>query len=248
MTFNFERATIVAAFSFVLLASQVAFAGPGYQVNGFIVAPSNGAKVLAATTKLQNAEIMKKNNGRLLLLANLADGADPATHSFVILFRSVAEYEEFSQKLQGDPAFTEFIDTLSQLGQGAGTLRFQTLRSWGDLSDDDVVWRNFVFNVTNPIAFAATVERFMQSELGKKFPGQLHLTSLVAGGITPVSNGIIAGYESQAEMEKWNESIATDPVWLAFLSELQLSSEFLGSNLSRTIEAWGKSMKSILDR
>jgi len=248
MTLRFERITTVAVFVSVLMASQLAFAGPGYQVNGFIVSPSNGPKVLAATDKLQSAPIMKQNKGRLLLLANLADGADPATHSFVILYRSVAEYEAFSAKLQADPAWTEFIDTLSQLGRSAGTLRLQTSRSWGDLSDKDVVWRNFVFNVTNPPAFAATLGRFMQSEIGKKFPGQLHLTALVAGGISPASHGIVVGYESQAEMEKWNESISSDPVWVAFLSELALSSEFLGSNLSRTIKAWGQPTKSILAR
>ena len=248
MALRFERTTVVSAFVSVLLVSHVAFAGPGYQVNGFIVAPTNALKLLAATDKLQSAPIMKQNKGRLLLLANLADGADPATHSFVILYRSVAEYEAFSEKLQADPAWVEFVDTVSQLGQGAGTLRLQTLRSWGDISDKDVVWRNFVFDVTNPLAFAATMDRFMQSATGKKFPGQLHLTALVAGGISPVSHGIVVGYESQAEMEKWNESISSNPEWLAFLSEFALSSDFLGSNLSRTIKAWGQPMKSVLAR
>lgn len=246
MEIRFEKFTTSAAFASVLLLSAVAFAGPGYQVNGFIVAPANGAKVLAATEKLQSAPIMKQNKGRLLLLANLADGADPATHSFVILYRSVAEYESFSAKLQTDPAWSEFLDTLSALGRSAGTLRLQTMQSWGDVSDKDVVWRNFVFSVANPPAFAATLDRFMQSPTGQKFPGQLHLTALVAGGISPVTHGIVVGYASQAEMEKWNESIAATPEWRAFLSELALSSDFLGSNLSRTIQAWGQPMKSIL--
>jgi hypothetical protein len=246
MALRFERFTVVAAFVFALLASQVAFAGPGYQVNGVIVAPKNTPKLLAATEKLQSASIMKQNKGRLLLLANLADGADPATHSFVILYRSVADYETFSAKLQADPAWTEFIDTLAGLGQGAGTLRIQTLRSWGKISDKNVVWRNFVFDVTNPPAFAATMGRFMQTATGKKLPGQVHLNAVVAGGISPVSHGVVVGYESQAEMERWNESIASNPEWLAFLSELALSSEFLGSNLSRTIKAWGQPMKSIM--
>ena len=248
MALPFERVTVIAALVTGFLAAHVAFAGPGYQVNGFIASPANAPKVLAATEKLQGAAIMKENKGRLLLLANLADGADPATHSFVILYRSVAEYEAFSPKLQADPAWAEFVGTIAELGQGAGTQRIQTLRSWGDISDADVVWRSFVFDVTNPPAFAATMERFMQSATGKKLPGQVHLTATVAGGISPVSHGVVVGYESQAEMEKWNESNASNPEWLAFLSELRLSSDFLGSNLSRTIGAWGKPMKSIMER
>ncbi len=248
MSSRFERIAIIAVLASVLLVAHAAFAGPGYQVTGFVVAPANAPKVLAATEKLQSAAIMKQNKGRLLLLANLADGSDPATHSFVALYNSVAEYEAFSQKLQADPAWAEFLGALEPVGRGAGTLRMQTLRSWGDISDADVVWRNFAFDVSDPTAFAATVDRFMQSATGKKLPGQVHLTAVVAGGISPVSHGIVVGYESQAEMEKWNESIATNPEWLAFLAELRLSSNFLGSDLSRTIKAWGQPMKSIMAR
>jgi hypothetical protein len=243
------RSTLILV-STILLATLMttpSMAGPGYQVNSFITTPANGPKVLAAIEKLQNAPIMKKNKGRLLFLANLADGADPSTHAFVVLFKSTAEYEAFSMKLQADPAWAEFIGTLGTLGQGAGTLRIRTERSWGDISNDDVVWQNFLFRVHNPMAFMAAHERFMATKTGKAFPGQVHLTSVVAGGVSRVSHGIVVGYESQAEMEKWNEANRGNLEWAAFLAELNLSSESLGSNLSRTIKAWGPaSMKSIV--
>ena len=244
----FRVSTRIVAIAALLLA-QSAAAGPGFQLNGFITTPANAPQVLAAIDKLQSAPIMKKSKGRVLLLANLADGADPATHSFVVLYKSVAEYEDFSAELQADPAWAEFMGTLSTLGQGAATLRIATIRSWGDLSDEDVVWRNFLFNVSNPRAFLAAHERFMNSKTGKAFPGQVHVNATVAGGMSPVSHSIVVGYESQAEMESWNESNATNPEWTAFLAELALSSEFHGSNLSRTIKAWGPaSMKSIFAR
>ncbi len=238
----FVSATLVAT----LLAAP-SMAGPGYQVNSFIMSPANGPKVLAAIEKLQSAPIMEKNKGRLLFLANLADGADPSTHAFVVLFESTAEYEAFSMKLQADPAWAEFIGTLGTLGQGAGTLRIRTERSWGDISDDDVVWQNFLFQVQNPAAFLAAHERFMATKTGKNFPGQIHLTSVVAGGISPVSHGVVVGYESQAEMEAWNEANRGNPERIAFFAELNLSAEYLGSSLSRTIKAWGRaSMKSVV--
>jgi len=247
----FLRSSIVFASMAVVvtLLAAPAMAGPGYQINSFISSPANTPKVLAATEKLQSAPIMKKSKGRLLLLANLADGADPATHAFVILFKSTADYEAFSMKLQADPAWAEFLGTLATLGQAAATLRFQTDRSWGDISDDDVVWQNFMFQVRDPMAFLAVNERFMATKTGKNFPGQVHLTSVVAAGLSPVSHGLVVGYESQAEMEEWNESNAGNPEWNAYLAALNLSADYLGSNLSRTLKAWGPaSMKSIVGR
>jgi len=245
------RSSLIFAFATlaVFLFAAPSMARPGYQINTFITSPANTPKVLAATEKLQNAPIMKKGKGRLLLMANLADGGDPSTHAFVILFKSTAEFEKFGMKLQVDPAWIEFLGTLATLGQSAATIRIQTDRSWGDISDDDVVWQNFLFQVRNPMAVLAANERFMGTKTGKDFPGQVHLTTVVAGGISPVSHGIVVGYESQAEMEKWNDSNATNPEWIAYLAELSLSSDFLGANLSRTIKAWGPaSMKSIVGR
>jgi hypothetical protein len=241
---TFVSATLVA----ILLAAP-AMAGPGYQINTFISSPANTPKILAATDKLQSASIMKKSKGRLLLMANLADGGDPSTHSFVVMFKSTAEYEAFGQKLQTDPAWAEFLGTLATLGQTGATIRVQTHVSWGDISDDDVVWQNFLFKVRDQMAFWQANERFMKTKTGKNFPGQVHLTSVVAAGISPVTHGIVVGHESQAEMEKWNDANVTNPEWVAYLGELGLSSEFLGSNLSQTIKAWGPaSMKSIVGR
>lgn len=246
MSFRLSLIFVSVTLAATLLAAP-SMAGPGYQVNNIITSPANGPKVLAAIEKLQSAPIMQKNKGRLLFLANLADGADPSTHAFAVLFKSTAEYEAFSMKLQADPAWAEFIATLATLSQGAGTLRVRTERSWGDISDDDVVWHNFLFQVRDPAAFLAAHERFMATETGKNFPGQIHLTSVVAGGLSTVSHGIVVGYESQAEMEEWNEANRGKPEWAAFLAELSLSSDYLGSNLSRTIKAWGPaSMKSVV--
>ncbi len=103
--------------------------------------------------------------------------------------------------------------------------------------------------MSNPAAFLATQERFMQSKTGKGFPGQVYVNAIVAGGISPVTHVIVVGYESEAEMEAWNDGNATNPEWAAFLGELALSSEFRGSSLSRTIKAWGPaSMKAIVAR
>lgn len=238
---------VCGAAAFVLLAHPAA-AGPGYHLNGFRTSPANTPALLAAMDKLQSADIMKQSKGRVLLLANLADGDDPATHAFSILFKSVAEYEAFGMKLQRDPAWAEFMGVLSKLGEGAGTTRYATVRSWGDLSDDDVVWQAIARRVHNPGAYLAAIDRFMNGKTGKAFPGQVHLNQVVAGG-GPVTHTTIIGYKSEAEMESWADQVRGNPDWHAFLAEIGLSSDPLGTGLSRTIKAWGpKSIKDLYGR
>ena len=87
-----------------------AAADPSWVQISFSTTPSNAPKVLAAADKLMGSEVGQTFPGRLLLQSNLADGADPATHSFVPIYKSVAERETFVQKLQASPAWTAVRD------------------------------------------------------------------------------------------------------------------------------------------
>lgn len=246
MQFSLPRGICAFAAGLGLLAGQSALAGPGYSVTGFIASPANASQVLAAYEKLNAAPIMKGRKSRGFLLANVVDGANPATHSFVVTYPSMADTEAFSTKLYADAAWTEFLTTLSPLGTVAGTMRLRTLRSWGDVSDSDIVWENFLFNVTNPPAFVAATERFLASATGKSIPGQTHIAAIAAGGADGATHLIIAGWASEAESEVWNDKNAANPEWLAYLAELELSSDFLGATVSRTLVAAGATLKSTL--
>jgi hypothetical protein len=243
MRFHFSAHACALLAGVGLLASQAALAGPGYSVTGYVTSPANAPQVLAAYKKLNDAPIMKDRKSRGMLMANVVDGANPATHSFVVTYPSMADAEAFSAKLYADPAWSEFLTTLSSLGAPAGTMRLRTLRSWGDISDSDVVWANFSFRVTNPAAFLAATERFLATSTGKSIPGQTHLAAIAAGG-EGATHVIVAGWASEAEAEAWNDKNANNPEWLAYLAELDLSSEFLGTNISRTLAAAGATLKS----
>lgn len=237
----------IAALATSLLA-QAAIAGPGYSLLGIVASPANAPKIAAAYAKLNDAPIMKEAKSRRMLLQNLADGANPATHSFVVVFPSLAHAESFQAKLAADPAWTEFLETVSPLATGADSVRVQTLRSWGDIADSDVLWQNFAFRVTNPSAFIAANERFLASRAGKTFPGQSHLVSVTAGGLSPATHALVVGYASDAESEAWNDKMASDPDWILYLRELEDSADFLGATVSRTLAAYGPSLASTLGR
>jgi hypothetical protein len=116
---------------------------------------------------------------------------------------------------------------------------FRTLKSWGDVVDTDPVWMAYAFNVSDPPALLGALDKLMASETGKRFPGQVHLASVVAAGMSPLTHNIVVGYASEAEMEKWVDSLAGNADWAAYLEASRASAQLLGANMIRDIKAWG---------
>jgi len=223
----------------LLFLGQGAAASPTWSAIGVTTTPQDVPQVIAATDKLMNSEVGKQFPGRLLLQVHVADGSNPATHSFVPLYKSAADREAFVQKLQADPAWADFQATMARISQPVGQVIFRTLKSWGEVVDTDHVWMSYAFAVSDPPAVLAALDKLMASETGKKFPGQVHLEGVVAGGISSVTHSIVVGYASEAEMETWVDSLAGNADWAAYLEALRASAQLLGANMIRDVKAWG---------
>lgn len=222
-----------------LLTSQTATAEPVWSTISITATPSNAPKVVAATDKLMSSEIGKTFPGKLLLQLNVADGANPATHTFVPIYKTTAEREAFTKSLQGTPAWTEFQSALEKTTQPGGTVQYQVLKHWGDINDTDSVWMVHSFDVSDPASFLTAVDAFMKSTTGKKFPGQVYLSAVVAGGMTPVSHIISVGYASEAEMAAWHVVRDASADWAAYQKASGPASEYLGGSLARDLDTWG---------
>lgn len=231
--------SVVSVLCGLLLVAQSAAAEPGWQLFSLQTTPENAPKVAAALDELMASPIGKQHPGRLLLHVVMAGGASPVTHNIVSLHPSSAAREAWVAKLQQDAAWAKFQSAYGKLAQPVSTVRYATLASWGDVEDTDAVWMAHAFDVQDPEAFAAALDRFMKSETGKKFPGQVHLSQVVAAGMSPQSHTISVGYASEAEMEEWQSSLRGNPDWRDYLVASRASSEYLGANLVREIKAWG---------
>ena len=222
----------------LLLFSQVATAA-SWSVISFKTTPQSAPKVLAATDKLLSSAAGKEFQGKLLLQQNLADGNDPATHSFVPIYKTAAEREEFVKKLQADPAWGEFLAVIAKETQPVSTVWLKTMKSWGEIVDTDHVWEIHAFTVSDQSAFVAAIDKFIGSETGKKFPGQVYLSAVVAGGLTPVTHVVSVGFASEAEMDAWDDVRNPSPDWVSFSDEARKVSQYLGTSLSRDLKTWG---------
>ncbi len=208
--------------------------------------PPNAPLVQAATDALMNSAAGKTFPGRLLLQIEVADGDSPATHSFIPIYKTATEREAFVQKLQADPAWTVFTGELAKLSQPVSTVLYRVVKSWGEIVDTDHVWLGHAFNVTDEPAFLAAIEKLMASPTGKKFPGQVYLSAVVAGGISPVTHLISVGFASEAEMETWNATRDASADWAAYQKASRKAAEHLGANLSRDLKSWGPASLSSL--
>ena len=226
---------VIASFLF----SHAAAAAPSWSAISFATTPQSAPAVVAAADKLMNSEVGKKFPGQLLLLANTVDGDNPATHSFIPVYKSAKDREEFVQRMQADRAWNEFLATLTLATEPVAQVLYRTLKSWGDVKDSDRVWMIHAFAVSDPAKFLAAIDTLMASKTGKKHPGQVHLSSVVAGGISPVTHVVSVGYSSEAEMDAWLDVRDPTSDWAAFLEASQPTGDYLGSNMSRTIKTWG---------
>ena len=182
----------------LLLWSHVA-AAASWSVVSFSTQPQNVGAIVDATDKLFGSSVGKKFKGRLFLQMQVANGSNPATHSFVPVYRSASEREEFLRLLEKEPEWQKFLDEIAKLSQPASRAMYRTRGRWGTPRDDNHVWQSHLFDVRDPAAFRAALDKFMASKTGKAFTGEVFLSSVVAAGISRISHTIIVGYQSEAE-------------------------------------------------
>lgn len=236
---------IAVLLSFLLV--QASAAEPWWAQIGLTTTATNASKVVAAADTFMSSEVGKTFPGRLLLQANVADGNNPATHVFVPIYKSAADREAFVQSLQGNAAWTKFQGSLEDLGSPGGTVLYRNLRSWGDINDTDDVWMAHAFDVQDPAAFVQAVDTLLTSETGKKFPGQVYLSAVVAGGMSQASHVISVGYDSVQEMADWLTVRDASSDWGTYQQSSTKVSEYLGGSMASTVKTWGPaSMKDVV--
>jgi len=222
-----------------LLAFQTAGAEPYWSQITIATTSSQAPKVLAAANALMDSEVGKSFPGRMLLQANVADGGDPSTHTFVPIYKSAADREKFLTELRASEAWSDFQAKLDRLSEPGGTVLYRNVWSAGDINDSDDTWMAHAFSVSDPKAFLAAMQTFIDSETGKKSPGQVYLSAVVAGGISPVTHVVSVGYDSVEEMAGWLTVLDGSSDWATFLEASAQAGDYLGGSLAADLKTWG---------
>jgi hypothetical protein len=67
----------------------------------------------------------------------------------------------------------------------------------------------------------------------------VHLSAVLAAGMTPATHVVSVAYASEAEMEAWGDVVMPSADWAAFLNAIRGKSERLGVMMVRTVKTWG---------
>ncbi len=212
---------------------------------GVTAKPMDAEKIVAATDKLMNSPEGKNFPGKMLLLANQGNGADPTTHSWILIYNSAADAETWGASLQGSKAWTDFMNAIVPLSAPTADVRYKRLKSWGKADDATTVWQGHMIKASNPAAVVAAMDKWFASAKGKQFPGEAYLSAPVAAGLSPVTHFISVGFKSEADMEAWTDSEEGDADYAAFIKEISAAAEYLGATLSREVKEWGKPMGEV---
>lgn len=238
---------ILAAFCCVALN---AWAAPGYEITSFAIQPMQGPAFTAAMEEWMASDAAKKYKGRVYLQSHDNDGANPATHSIVAVYPSMAEQEAYStwvgENEEALASWMTLIEKTSAISTVTSTARLTRVASWGDISDKDRVWIQHSLTTRDGATLYRTLDAWMNSEAAKNFPGQMHLGQVIAAGIGAGSHGVVIGFESFAEMESWNEAVGGSAGLTQLFHTFSVINDYHGASLVVDVNAWGKSLKSVL--
>jgi hypothetical protein len=234
-------------YAWILLAglcSAQAHAAPGWDVTSFATSAQNAPKIVAAMDRWMGGA-GADYPGQVTLYANEADGNDPATHTIIVTYPSMAASEGYAAGVAGDEkksaAWGELMATFVANASPGQTMRGAFVRNWGEVDPADSVWMHHMITARDAPAVVAALNRWMNSPTGKKAPGQVHLSRVVAGGIGAPSHVLSVGYASMAELETWQDSLAGNEDYAAFLEEASAASVYHGANMAVRVKAWGAS-------
>ena len=218
-----------------LMLSCHASAAPSFKTYDIAVPLTKQGAVVEATNKFMATKIGKSFKGSLHLNSYLANGMNPATHSFVLLMDSMAAIAEWEDGLAGNPDIMELWSTLEANSTPVSEYMGSLIKTWGDISNDDRIWQVTRFYSTDPATMVASMDALI-AKTGKKFPGQTAIHAINIGNRNGANDSfsthmLVNGYESVAEMEEWMAYLNTQPAWGEFLGAVRSSTTWQGTDL-----------------
>ena len=213
-------------FGALMLASGLLQASPTVLVYEWAVQSGKAGEFAAALDTLQKSDIASDRTAQLHLESVGFNGVNPATHRVVVLYPSIAEMEAWNKKFVGSDAGTAFLDSINEIASPVAQYMEQPVKSWGLVSNDDMVFDVVRMQVSDVAATAGGLDALMKAPESKDFPGQIWLIQVVRGNAAPdgrVTHQIVVGYESLAEMETWQDYMVTTEAWKTWSSVAQES-------------------------
>lgn len=203
------------------------------------VKPAQEARFMQAVNKFTGSSAFQSFPGRMIFNAHAANGTQPTTHSFAVVYKDMASFEAFSASLAGNKDWDSFRRALNAAGSPVSETVYAHVAGWGDMKIANRAWQGWALQVRNPQAYAGGLKTLMQNPTMGKMPGSMDLWQVVAGGTPGVTHVIVYGSDTWAAMEGFRRDIAADRQIASAIAEFSKVRTMLGTTLLRGVKDWG---------
>ncbi len=195
--------------------------------------PEAAANVIAATDELMASNFAKENfNGSLHLNAYIANGDNEATHFFAVLQPSLTEHMAWISASQQSEEGQKFFNTLRKNSSSVSQRFNSFIQTYGTPSNEDTYWiiHEFYAEPSDMEQFLKLTQK-LDDDTRDSFPGQFGVSQVMFGGTPEVSHLLTVGYSSIAELEGWEDQVATNPALQKYFKMADRIVDWKGSKL-----------------
>lgn len=184
------------------------------------VAPKDEKRFMASFEKFRASDTFKQFNGKIWFNVNVADGSDPATHSFATVYDSVEDFEQLSAALADNDDWNRFRKGLDAAGNLISTSTYLHVKGWHDHPKDKSAFMGQVLQVNNPPAYMAALNKMMAANFMKDFPGGLDVWQVLSGGPPGATHLVVYGYDRFSDGVNYTVKMSQNPQFGAALAGL----------------------------
>ena len=205
------------------------------------VEPQNEKKFIAAVEKFTQSETFSTFPGKMWFVAHTANGPNPTTHSFAVVYEKAEDFEATFRDLANSDEFDRFRKALSAAAEPVDEVVYSHVKGYGGHPIDATTYQVSLMAVSNPVGYLGAVDKLMRNEVMKSLPGGFDIWQIVAGGPPGASHIVVFANNSFAESMNFNRESAADPNFARDFGALGKFRTILGSSWTTSPVKYGSS-------
>ena len=232
---NILYAVAASAFLFVNTAqAQVMWVDYSWKVE-----PQNEKKFISAVEKFTQSETFSTFPGKMWFVVHTANGPNPTTHSFAVVYEKVEDFEATFQDLANSDEFDRFRKALNAAAEPVDEVVYTHVKGYGAHPIDATTYQVSVMAVSNPTGYLGAVDKLMGNNVMDSLPGGFDIWQIVAGGPPGASHIVVFANNSFAESMNFNIESASDPSFVRDFSAVGKYRTILGSSWTTSPVKYG---------
>jgi hypothetical protein len=203
------------------------------------VEPAKENRFFNAVDKFTASDVFSDFDGRMLINASLANGAQPENFSFAVIYKDLASFEARQAQLNGTAEWDRFRKALAANGTLVSETVYTHVAGWGELNNAGMAWEGAAARVTDQQNYVSRLSRLMNSTIMTDMPISIDVWRVSAGGAPGVSHVVVFGGDSWSELENFRSESAQNPDFVAAITGMAKVRTLLGSVWTRSIATHG---------